>query len=103
MARKHIIRKQYLVVNNSYEGETLEYKIQRLVKNKEPLEGSVPLTYTERKEGVRAETNIRTDRWEIATEAMDKVQKSNIAKRANKGEKPATEKPSGEGGENQQS
>lgn len=74
--------KKGLRVNESYEGETLEIKIQRLVKNKEPLEGSVPLTYTERKEGVRADTNIRTDRFEIAAEAMDKVTKSNYAKRA---------------------
>lgn len=75
-------------VNESYEGECIEHKIQRLVKNKEPLEGSVPLTYTERKDGVLPQYDIRTDRWEIATEAMDKVAKSIIAKRDNKGEKP---------------
>lgn len=86
-------------VNESYEGESIEYKIQRLVKNKEPLDGSVPLTYTERKDGVKPELNIRTDRWEIAADAMDKVSKSNIAKRDNKGEKPNKGdeiKPSGE-------
>lgn len=86
--RKNKISKTYLAVNQSYEGESLEYKIQRLVKNKEPLDGSVPLTYTERKDGVRPEMNIRTDRWEIAAAAMDKAHKSKIAQRDNKGEKP---------------
>lgn len=78
------IKKSGLKVNESYEGESLPIKIQRLIKNKEPLDGTVPLTYTERKDGVKAEYNIRTDRWEIAAEAMDKVTKSNIAKRDNK-------------------
>lgn len=82
------ISKKCLKVNEGYEGEALHIKIQRLVKNKEPLEGTVPLTYTERKDGVKPEYNIRTDRWEIATDAMDKVTKSNLAKRDNKGKAP---------------
>lgn len=75
-------------VNESYEGESIELKIQRLVQNKEPLEGTVPLTYTERKDGVLPQYNIKTDRWEIAAEAMDKVSRSIIAKRDNKGKAP---------------
>lgn len=88
MYKLPVIRKKGLKTNDSYEGESLPIKIQRLVKNKEPLDGTVPLTYTERKEGVRPEMNIRTDRWEIAAEAMDKVTKSNLAKRDNKGKAP---------------
>lgn len=88
MYRKNAISKKCLKVNESYDAEALHIKIQRLVQNKEPLDGTVPLTYTERKDGVKAEYNIRTDRWEIATDAMDKVSKSNIAKRDNKGKAP---------------
>ena len=41
--------------------------------------------YTERKHGVMAEHDIRTDRWEVATDAMDAVQKSTKAQREKKG------------------
>ena len=81
MKRTNAIKK-YLAVDNSYEGETLEQKIERLIQNKEPLEGSAPLTYTEKKDGVQPQYNIRTDRFEIAAEAMDKVNKARIAKSA---------------------
>lgn len=68
-------------VNVSYEGETIEKKLQRITQTKEPIEATSPIIFTERDEGVLAETDIRTDRWEIAREAMDAVNKSQIAKR----------------------
>lgn len=67
--------------NESYEGERIEQKIDRIVNNKEPIEDSAPLIYTDRKEGVLPDYNIRTDRFEHAIEAMDKVDKSLQAKR----------------------
>lgn len=63
------------------EGETIEMKIERIVNNKEPIKDGAPILYTERKEGIRASTNIRTDRFEIAVEAADKISKSYKAKR----------------------
>lgn len=70
-----------LMVNQSTEGETIEMKIRRIVNNKEPIKDGAPLIYTDRKEGIRASTNIRTDRFEIAIDGMDKVTKSRQAKR----------------------
>jgi len=70
-------------INQSVEGETIEQKIERVVQNKEPITDGAPLIYTDRKDGVEAGYNIKTDRFEIAVEAMDKVAKSNIAKRDN--------------------
>lgn len=67
------------------EGEPIEWKIERIVNNKEPITDGAPAIYTERSEGVVSAYNIRTDRWEIATEAMSKVEKSITAKRDNKG------------------
>lgn len=64
----------------SYEGETIEAKVRRVVENKEPITDGAPIVYTERKDGVLPQFNIRTDKWEIAIEAMDKVQASRIAK-----------------------
>lgn len=73
-----------LRVNTSYLGETIEKKIRRIVNNKEPITDGAPLIYTERGKGVEAQFNIRTDRFEIAVEAMDKVAKAQVAKRENK-------------------
>ena len=65
----------------TYEGETIEQKINRITNNKEPIKDGAPLIYTERKNGVQAQYDIRTDRFEIAVEAMDKVSKTHRAKR----------------------
>lgn len=63
------------------EGEPIEHKVQRMLSNKEPIKDGAPVIFTERKDGVIAAYNIRTDRWEIATEAMDKIVASKLAKR----------------------
>lgn len=63
------------------EGETIEDKCKRLVESKEPITDGAPILYTERKDGVLPAYDIRTDRWEIAQEAMDKNRKAIDAKR----------------------
>ena len=73
------------------EGEPIELKIERIVSNKEPITDGAPSIFTERKEGVISAYNIRTDRWEIASEAMDKVSGSVQAKRDAKGSTKAEE------------
>lgn len=60
-------------VNKSYVGERIEIKVMRILQNKEPITDGSPLYYTERSEGVRPEFNVRTDKFELAAEAMDKV------------------------------
>lgn len=68
-----------------FEGEWIEEKIERVVSNKEPITDGAPSIFTERKDGVISAYNIRTDRWEIACEAMDVVAGSIQAKREGKG------------------
>lgn len=63
-----------------YEGESIEKKVRRVVENKEPISDGAPIIYTEKKDGVLPQFNIRTDKWEIALDAMDKVQANRIAK-----------------------
>jgi hypothetical protein len=75
-----------LKVNKSYEGETIEQKVERVTQNGDPIKDGAPLIYTDRKDGVQAGYNIKTDRFEVAVEAMDKVHRSDIAKRDNKPE-----------------
>lgn len=73
-----------LNVNQALQGETIEQKIERVTSNKEPIKDGAPLVYTERNEGVKAGYNIRTDRFEVAIDAMDRVQASVQARRENK-------------------
>lgn len=70
-----------LKVNKAKQGEPLEIKIARMLTGKETIPADVPLIYTERKDGVLPEYDIRTDRHEIAIDAMDKVSKSYKHKR----------------------
>lgn len=86
-----------LNINTATEGEPIEVKIERIISNKEPIKDGAPNIYTPRGEGIRASTNIRTDRFEIAIEGMDKVAKSYKARREDKAkaEKPKVEGDSG--------
>jgi len=72
-------------INTAIEGETIEQKIDRIVNNNEPIKDGAPLIYTERKEGIRPSTNIRTDRWEIAIDGTTAIEKSYMARREEKG------------------
>lgn len=81
MYTQNKIQKTNLKVNTSYEGETIEQKMRRVTQNKEPITDGAPIIYTERKDGVQPDYNIRTDKWDIAIEAKDQISKTNIAKR----------------------
>lgn len=76
-----------LNVNTTYIGETIEQKVRRITQNKEPIKDSAPLIYTDRKDGVKPSTNIRTDRFEVAIEALDKASKVKAARRDEIGKK----------------
>lgn len=80
--------KTTLHVNQSYVGETIEAKIRRMLNNKEPIKDGAPPIYSEREEGVLPETDIRTDKWDVALEARDQATRMKVANRElNLGEK----------------
>lgn len=81
--RKAVYAKSTLKGIETLEGETIEQKMERVIEVGEPISDGAPEIFTERKDGVAAGYNIRTDRWEIACEAMDKVAGSIAAKRDN--------------------
>lgn len=81
MLKKELKHKTLISRNISVEGETLETKIERIITRNEPIKDGAPLIYTERKEGVLPGYDVRTDRFDVAIDAMDKVSKSIIAKR----------------------
>lgn len=68
--------------NNAVEGEPIEHQIRRMVDNGEDLESnkSKPIIYTDRKDGVIAAYDPRADKWDIALDGVDKINKSRDAK-----------------------
>lgn len=88
--KRKIIKKSHNFNMNSvkiYIGESIEKKCARIVENKEPISDGAPMVYTEKKDGVQPQYDIRTDKWEIAQNAMDTVNKAKIAK----GQQPPTQ------------
>ena len=70
-----------LTENKSTTGESIENKMARILNNKEPIKDGAPRIYTDRKDGVQPAYNIRTDRFDVAIEAHDKLHKAKISKR----------------------
>ena len=85
-----------LNVNKCYEGVSIETKIKKVLANNEPIDAGAPLIFTERKDGVLPEYNVRTDKMDIAAEAMDKWAKSKIARRIGFMKNPEAKKLDGE-------
>lgn len=80
--------KHNMVSVETYQGECIEKKVQRIVNENEPIEDGAPIIFQERGDGVKPEFNIRTDRWEIAINAMDKVSAEELSKYTKTQEKP---------------
>lgn len=67
--------------NSFYAGENISQKMQRVTQTNEAIENTCPIIYTERKDGVLPEYDIRTDKWEIAQKAMNFVSQKKREKR----------------------
>lgn len=75
--------------NIAYQAEPREVKLRKIIsgESNNMEDGVFPTIYTEKKDGVLPEYDIRTDRFEVAIDAIDKINQSvanQIAK--NKGE-----------------
>lgn len=81
MERIKIKSKGVIKCSKSDAGESIEQKCRRITESNEPITDGAPMIYTERDDGVNPNSDIRTDRWEIAQQAMHLVNTSNIAKR----------------------
>ena len=76
MIKKIITNKTSIVRLESREGETIEAKVRRIMSNNEPISDQAPLIYTERKDGINPDYDIRSDRFDYALDAMSKIEKS---------------------------
>lgn len=75
--------------NLTYQAEPREVKLRKIINGESSNmeDGVFPTIYTEKKDGVQPEYDIRTDRFEVAIDAIDKINQSvanQVAK--NKGE-----------------
>ena len=70
----------YIGSVESFEGESIEKKVSKLLENNEPITDGAPIIFTEKKDGVLPQYDIRTDKWDIAQSAMDLANASKIAK-----------------------
>lgn len=73
----------------TYQAEPREVKLRKIINGEanNMEDGVFPTIYTEKKDGVLPEYDIRTDRFEVAVDAIDKINKSAASQIAkNKGE-----------------
>lgn len=78
--RKPRIKGTILEINSSYEAETLAEKLRRMTEQKEPIKEEVEIIYTNKKDGVEPGYDIRTDRFEVARIAAEKLGKAEATK-----------------------
>lgn len=68
-------------INNpdlAYQAEPREVKLRKIISGEanNMEDGVFPTIYTEKKDGVQPEFDIRTDRFEVAIDAIDKINQS---------------------------
>lgn len=73
--------KTSLRVSKIQEGETMEHKMQRMMQQGADVNDVTELIFTERKEGVIPETDVRNEAWDVAVEATDAASRDHLTKR----------------------
>lgn len=63
------------------EGQSLEQFLRKAMKGGEPIQATAKLTYNDRKDGVLPQHDIRTDRFDMALMATDKLHATQAAAR----------------------
>lgn len=64
--------------NLTYQADPREVKLRKIIngESNDVEDGVFPTIYTEKKDGVQPEFDIRTDRFEVAIDAIDKINQS---------------------------
>lgn len=81
----------------SEEGESILTKVRRILDENEPLTDGAPLIYTPKEDGVKPEFDIRTDKWQIAINAMDRVNAYKLTAYTKNGRNPEMKEEAKEG------
>lgn len=77
MKTKIKTRKTQLLINESVEGESIEYQMERILNNGDlDIVEQKEIKYTNPDDGVIAITDIRADKFELAIEQNEKILES---------------------------
>ncbi|UPW41227.1 hypothetical protein [Sigmofec virus UA08Rod_4822] len=57
----------------TYDGETIECYVRKVLTEQQPIEHVSPSIYTAKSDGVIPDYDIRTDKWMIAQDAREKI------------------------------
>ena len=79
MKKKIVKHTKDMLAVDTVEGEIIEKKMQRIMDEKSPIDDSAPIIYTEKKNGINPAHDVRTDRFDLALEAMEIETKNRIA------------------------
>ncbi len=72
--KKNKIKSNHLKGIEPFEGVSIEKEMQEVLSTNSPIQRTANnMYYTPRKEGVLPSNNIRTDRWELAQQAMQQA------------------------------
>lgn len=86
MYKRIIMSNTTINQNESVEGEPIEIRIERILENGEGVSDASPVIHQERGDGVQPEYDIRTDRFDLALDGQDYINKSIMGKREEKAE-----------------
>lgn len=86
MRKRRITNTGIIRKNETYEAKSIETMLAERMEGQDIEMGGKALLYTEKKDGVIPETNIRSDRWDLAMMALDSVERSRIARRDGTGD-----------------
>lgn len=81
----------------TYEGESIERYCERAANTQQPIENTSPIIFTAREDGVLAEHNIKTDKWDRAASTMNELATSRRQTRHKRIEERANKLAKGEG------
>lgn len=68
--------------DNTYEAKSLMCQLRKITEEQTPIEETAPIIYTNKKDGVLKEYDIKTDRFEVAMEAMGKMRSAELTELA---------------------
>lgn len=68
-------------IKQDRKGESIEEMLRRMRNSKEPIQANAKINYTERADGVLPMYDIRTDRFDYAMQAADRVHATRYASR----------------------
>lgn len=81
MKRQTISAAGRIEVHAIKQGQSIEEQMRIALRSGEPIQATARIEYSERKDGVLPQFDIRTDRFEYARMATDKVHASQAAAR----------------------